>query len=99
MSVNWRAVDPDDTEHVPFRWSRRDERHSRNPTSQVMVTIVTVCACHYITPTCREILMTASPNIKTPAMDVPLLSHEAAREKGAELKKMFTRVCLSDVSS
>ena len=21
----------DDAEHLPFRWSRRDERHSRNP--------------------------------------------------------------------
>ena len=42
--------------------------------------------------------MTASPNIKTPAMDVPLLSSPQAREEGERLKKLFTRVCLSQVS-
>ena len=42
--------------------------------------------------------MTASPNIKTPAMDVPLLSSPRAREEGERLKKLFTRVCLSQVS-
>ena len=46
---------------------------------------------------CREILMTASPNIKTPAMDVPLFKVDGAREKGEKLKKMFTRVCISEV--
>ncbi len=43
--------------------------------------------------------MTASANIKTPAMDVPLLPMEEARKKGEYLKKQFTRVHLSDVSS
>ncbi len=43
--------------------------------------------------------MTASANIKTPAMDVPLLPMEEARKKGEDLKKLFTRVHLSDVSS
>ena len=44
--------------------------------------------------------MSASPNIKTPAMDVPLLvSNEEAREKGVELKRRFTRVCLNEVSA
>lgn len=42
--------------------------------------------------------MTASPNIKTPAMDIPLLPTPTAREKGETLKKLFTRVCLSEVS-
>lgn len=49
------------------------------------------------TSSCREILMTASPNIKTPAMDVPLLKTTGAKEKGEKLKKMFTRVCISEV--
>ena len=43
--------------------------------------------------------MTASPNIKTPAMDVPLLATPTARDKGEALKKLFTRVCLSEVCS
>ena len=41
--------------------------------------------------------MTASPNIKTPAMDVPLLPLPSAHDKGEQLKKQFTRVCLSEV--
>ena len=45
----------------------------------------------------REILMTGSPNIKTPAMDVPLLSLPDAKEKGDNLKKYFSRVLLKDV--
>ena len=49
-------------------------------------------------PRLREILMTASANIKTPAMDVPLLPHPRAREEGEKLKKLFTRVCLSQVN-
>lgn len=49
-------------------------------------------------PRLREILMTASANIKTPAMDVPLLPHPQAREEGEKLKKLFTRVCLSQVN-
>ena len=42
--------------------------------------------------------MTASANIKTPAMDVPLLPLPDARQKGEYLKRLFTRVCLADVS-
>ena len=49
-------------------------------------------------PRLREILMTASANIKTPAMDVPLLPHPQAREEGEKLKKLFTGVCLSQVN-
>lgn len=49
-------------------------------------------------PRLREILMTASANIKTPAMDVPLLPNPRAREEGEKLKKLFTRVCLSQVN-
>lgn len=41
--------------------------------------------------------MTASANIKTPSMDVPLLSRPDAREQGEKLKKFLTRVCLSEV--
>ena len=41
--------------------------------------------------------MTGSPNIKTPAMDVPLLSLPDAKEKGENLKKYFSRVLLKDV--
>ena len=41
--------------------------------------------------------MTGSPNIKTPAMDVPLLSLPDAKEKGDNLKKYFSRVLLKDV--
>ena len=43
--------------------------------------------------------MTASPNIKTPSMDVPLLPVHGAKEKGERLKKIFTSVLLGDVSS
>lgn len=41
--------------------------------------------------------MTASPNIKTPAMEVPLHRLPQAQSRGEELKKHFTRVCLSQV--
>ncbi len=41
--------------------------------------------------------MTASPNIKTPSMEVPLLQIPNAEEEGERLKKLFTRVQLSDV--
>ncbi len=41
--------------------------------------------------------MTASLNIKTPTMDVPLLPSKDAQLKGEELKKKFTKVYLSDV--
>ena len=47
----------------------------------------------------REILMTASPNIKTPAMEVPLLRLPNAKQEGERLKKLFTSVQLGDVSS
>lgn len=43
--------------------------------------------------------MIASPNIKTPAMDVPLLPRPDAKEQGMKLKKTFTRVLLADVRS
>ena len=42
--------------------------------------------------------MTASANIKTPAMDVPLLCRPDAKQQGEHLKRYFTRVCLADVS-
>ena len=45
----------------------------------------------------REILMTGSPNIKTPAMDVPLLPLPDAKEQGENIKKYFSRVLLKDV--
>ncbi len=41
--------------------------------------------------------MTASPNIKTPAMEVPLLVGSNGEEDGVRLKKLFTRVLLKDV--
>ncbi|XP_019852827.1 PREDICTED: DNA-directed RNA polymerase I subunit RPA1 isoform X2 [Amphimedon queenslandica] len=48
-------------------------------------------------PRLREILMTGSPNIKTPAMDVPLLPLPDAKEQGENIKKYFSRVLLKDV--
>ena len=57
---------------------------------------VCIYTCNY---DYREILMTASPNIKTPSMDVPLLPVHGAKEKGERLKKIFTSVLLGDVSS
>ena len=42
--------------------------------------------------------MTASPNIKTPAMEVPLYRSAQAQARGEELKKHFTRVSLDQVS-
>ena len=41
--------------------------------------------------------MTGSPNIKTPAMDVPLLPLPDAKEQGENIKKYFSRVLLKDV--
>lgn len=42
--------------------------------------------------------MTASPNIKTPAMELPLLAAlPDAEEEGIKLRKIFTRVYLGDV--
>lgn len=42
--------------------------------------------------------MTASPHIKTPAMEVPLQRLPQAQARGEQLKKHFTRVCLNQVS-
>ena len=47
----------------------------------------------------REILMTANSNIKTPAMEVPLLCLPNVKQEGESLKKLFTSVQLGDVSS
>lgn len=41
--------------------------------------------------------MTASPNIKTPAMEVPLHHGPGAKAEGKRLKKYFTRVSLNQV--
>ena len=43
--------------------------------------------------------MTASPNIKTPAMEVPLHRSSGAKVEGERLKKYFTRVTLDQVES
>ena len=53
---------------------------------------ITLLSCDY-----REILMTASPNIKTPAMEVPLHHGPGAKAEGERLKKYFTRVSLNQV--
>ena len=45
----------------------------------------------------REILMTASPNIKTPTMDLPLLRTKKAVRKAKKLQTKFNRVILSEV--
>ena len=41
--------------------------------------------------------MTASHNIKTPAMDVPLLRGPQAKQCGEKLRRMFTKVYLNQV--
>ena len=41
--------------------------------------------------------MTASPAIKTPTMEVPLLRQPQAQASGERLKKYFTRVTLHQV--
>lgn len=46
----------------------------------------------------REILMTASANIKTPTMEVPLRSGEDALQLAKNLKMKFTKVTLSQVA-
>ena len=43
--------------------------------------------------------MTASPNIKTPAMEVPLHRSSGAKVEGERLKKYFTRVTLDQVET
>jgi DNA-directed RNA polymerase I subunit RPA1 len=50
-------------------------------------------------PRLREILMVASPNIKTPSMEIPIYSHK--EDHADKLKYLFTRTllwdCLQDV--
>lgn len=48
-------------------------------------------------PRLREILMVASSNIKTPMMSVPVLNTKKALKKAKTLRKMLTRVCLSEL--
>uniref|UniRef100_A0A667Y6A9 DNA-directed RNA polymerase I subunit RPA1 n=1 Tax=Myripristis murdjan TaxID=586833 RepID=A0A667Y6A9_9TELE len=48
-------------------------------------------------PRLREILMTASPSIKTPMMSVPVLNTSKALKKVKTLRKKLTRVCLAEV--
>jgi hypothetical protein len=48
-------------------------------------------------PRLREILMVASANIKTPAMEIPLFRH-LSKEEGHILQKKITKVTLADVS-
>lgn len=48
-------------------------------------------------PRLREILLTASSNIKTPMMSVPVLPTKKAMKKVKKLKKKLTRVCLAEV--
>ena len=46
----------------------------------------------------REILMTASSNIKTPTMDVLVKQGSVPLKKAEKLQKQLNRVTLSDVS-
>ncbi|XP_069601024.1 DNA-directed RNA polymerase I subunit RPA1 [Ranitomeya imitator] len=48
-------------------------------------------------PRLREILLTASSNIKTPMMSVPVLPTKKAMRKVKKLKKQLTRVCVAEV--
>ncbi|XP_071384604.1 DNA-directed RNA polymerase I subunit RPA1 [Centroberyx affinis] len=48
-------------------------------------------------PRLREILMTASPSIKTPMMSVPVLNTKKALKRVKTLRKKLTRVCLAEV--
>ena len=48
-------------------------------------------------PRLREILMVASANIKTPTMDIPLLSSQEAKQRGTKLKQKLNKVYLSQV--
>ncbi|XP_028403627.1 DNA-directed RNA polymerase I subunit RPA1-like isoform X2 [Dendronephthya gigantea] len=48
-------------------------------------------------PRMREILMTASANIKTPTMEVPLRSGKKALKQAKKLKSKFAKVTLSQV--
>ena len=48
-------------------------------------------------PRLREILMVASANIKTPAMDIPLIKSKKAKKRGTELKQKLNKLYLSKV--
>ena len=48
-------------------------------------------------PRLREILMVASANIRTPAMDIPLVKSKKAKKKGTELKQKLNKLYLSRV--
>ncbi|CAH3130589.1 unnamed protein product [Porites lobata] len=48
-------------------------------------------------PRLREILMTASANIKTPSMDLPLKPGPKARKRAKQLQRKFTKVTLAQV--
>jgi len=46
----------------------------------------------------REILMTASANIKTPSMDLPVKPGKKSRKHAKHLQRKFTKVTLAQVS-
>lgn len=48
-------------------------------------------------PRLREILMEASKNIKTPSMEIPFLDVPNLDVEAEKLKKVLTRVVMSDV--
>ena len=50
-------------------------------------------------PRLREILMTASKNIKTPIMEVPVINTPSASAEAQHIAKKITRVYLISVSS
>jgi len=45
----------------------------------------------------REILMTASANIKTPSMDLPVKPGKKSRKHAKQLQRKFTKVTLAQV--
>lgn len=48
-------------------------------------------------PRLREILMTASKQIKTPNMDIPVFNLREVRKQAKDLQRKFNKVALSDV--
>ena len=46
----------------------------------------------------REILMTASANIKTPSMDLPVKPGKKSSKHAKKLQRKFTKVTLAQVS-
>ncbi|XP_069110373.1 DNA-directed RNA polymerase I subunit RPA1-like, partial [Argopecten irradians] len=48
-------------------------------------------------PRLREILMVASANIKTPAMDIPVYPTPDARQKAKSVQTLFNKVTLGEV--